>query len=242
MRLIIRLTLAIFLFVIPLCLFFLFSWGAPQDKKQSSNRLEWENLTVAIMSQYTREHNVVQVSENLSKEEYVVKSDLEELVDYAFKKGYLCNDEDKAMCIQKTEKLDDKTVKRLSVVTYFFLLGQKNHIYKIEFVDEKRTLISPDQDVFHNLVSQKDWEKYKKIEKFLVKQTIIRDGETILIAEPTIPLDGQPDFIFENTYVKTKDHILIHAEHNTSKADEYAAKMHKSYIKEMLEYMRNGYD
>ena len=142
------------------------------------------------------------------------------------------------MCIQKTERLDDKTAQRLTVVAYFFPLGQRNYIYKIEIVDEKRTLIPPDQDVGHNLVSQKDWRKFKNLEKFLIKQKIIRDGETSLNTGRRIPLDGQPDFIFEDTYVKTKDHTLIHAENKKSKVDEDALKILKSYIKEMLEYVK----
>jgi len=146
------------------------------------------------------------------------------------------------MCIQKTERLNDKTVKRLTVVAYFFPLAKKNYIYKIEFVDEKRTLIPSDQDVGHNLVNQKDWRKYKNIEKFLIKQKIIRDGETRLNTGQRIPLDGQPDLIFEDTYVQTKDHTLIHVENKTSKVEEDAPRILKSYTKEMLEYVRNGYD
>ena len=231
-----------FIYMISLCLIFSFSWAIAQHNTQNSSSLECENLTVELMPQYRQGRYDVQGLESLAKEDYVVKSETEELVDYAFKKGYLCNDEDKAMCIQKTERLNDKTVKRLTVVVYFFPLGQKNYIYKIEFVDEKRTLIPSDQDVGHNLVSQKDWGKYKNIEKFLIKQKIIRDGETRLNTGQRIPLDGQPDLIFEDTYVQTKDHTLIHVENKTSKVEEDAPKILRSYTKEMLEYVRNGYD
>ena len=231
-----------FIYMISLCLIFSFSWAIAQHNTQNSSSLECENLTVELMPQYRQGRYDVQGLESLAKEDYVVKSETEELVDYAFKKGYLCNDEDKAMCIQKTERLNDKTVKRLTVVAYFFPLAKKNYIYKIEFVDEKRTLIPSDQDVGHNLVSQKDWGKYNNIEKFLIKQKIIRDGETRLNTGQRIPLDGQPDLIFEDTYVQTKDHTLIHVENKTSKVEKDAPKILRSYTKEMLEYVRNGYD
>jgi len=241
-RLAIRFALTAFFYVIPQFLIVSFNWAIPPDKNQDQRSLEWENLTAELMSEYRQGRYDVQGLESLPKEDYLVKSETEELVDYAFKKGYLCNDEDKAMCIQKTERLNDKTVKRLTVVAYFFPLAKKNYIYKIEFVDEKRTLIPSDQDVGHNLVSQKDWGKYNNIEKFLIKQKIIRDGETRLNTGQRIPLDGQPDLIFEDTYVQTKDHTLIHVENKTSKVEEDAPKILRSYTKEMLEYVRNGYD
>jgi len=228
-----------FIYMISLCLIFSFSWAIAQHNTQNSSSLEWENLTVELMPQYRQGRYDVQGLESSVKEDYVVKSETEELVDYAFKKGYLCNDEDKSMCIQKNEIFDDNTTKRLTFVAYFFRLGQKDFIYKIEFVDEKRTLIPPDQDVGHNLVSQKDWEKYKNLEKFLIKQKIMRAGETSLNTGQRLPLDGQPDLIFEDTYVETKDFTLIHAENKNSKVDENAPKMFKSYTQEMLEYVRN---
>jgi hypothetical protein len=235
-------TLPAFIYVISLCSIFSFSWAIAQHNTQNSDSLKWENLTVEFMSQYRQGSHDVQGLESLPKEDYVVKSETEELVDYVFKKGCLCNDEDKAMCIQKTERSNDKTVRRLTVVAYFFPLGQKNYIYKIEFVDEKRTLIPSVQDVGHNLVNQEDWGKYKNVEKFLIKQKIIRDGETSLNTGQRIPLDGQPDLIFEDTYVQTKDHTLIHVENKTSKVEEDAPGVLKSYTKEMLEYVRNGCD
>ena len=242
MILTIRLTLPALIYIILLCLIFSFSWATPQYKNQNSSNLKWENLNEKFMPQYSQGRYDVQAIENLPKGEYVIKSKTEELVGYAFKKGYLCNDEDKSMCIQKNEIFDDNTTKRLTFVAYFFRLGQKDFIYKIEFVDEKRTLIPSDQDVGHNLVNQKDWRKYKNIEKFLIKQKIIRDGETSLNTGQRIPLDGQPDLIFEDTYVQTKDHTLIHVENKTSKVEEDAPKILRSYTKEMLEYVRNGYD
>lgn len=242
MSLIIPFPLRAFIYAIFFSIIFSISWAIAQHNSQNPSSLEWENLTVELMPEYSQERYDVQALKNLPKKEYVVKSVLDELVDYTFKKGYLCNDEDKAMCMQKTDKLGDKTIKRLSVLVYFYLLGQTSYIYKVEFVDEKITLISPDQEVSHNLVSQKDMDKYAKIEKFLIKQTIIRDGEISLTTGLRIPLDGQPDFIFENTYIKTKYHTVIHAENNTSKVNEDARKMFKSYIEEMLEYVRNGYN
>jgi hypothetical protein len=234
-------TLPAFIYAIPFCIIFSISWAIAQHNSQNPSSLEWENLTVELMSQYSQERYDVQALKSLPKEEYVVKSETEELVDYAFNYGYLCNDEDKAMCLQKTEKEDYRTIKRLSVVAYFFLFSQRPYVYKIEFVDEKITFISPEQDAPHNLVGQNDWGKYKEIEKILIEQTIIRDGDISLIAGSMIPLDGQPDFIFKNTYVETKDNTLIHAETNTLKVDKEAPTMLKKYIEEMLEYLRKRY-
>jgi hypothetical protein len=203
--------------------------------------LDRGDVSVGEIFQYVIERHDIQAVENLSKENNVVESELKELVNYAFNNGHLCNDEDKAMCLQKTEKEDYRTIKRLSVVAYFFLFAQRPYVYKIEFVDEKITFIFPEQDVPHNLVGQNDWGKYKEIEKVLLEQTIIRDGDISLITGSMIPLDGQPDFIFKNTYVETKDNTLIHAETNTLKVDKEAPTMLKKYIEEMLEYLRKRY-
>jgi hypothetical protein len=233
----IRLALSTLLFIISFCLFFLFGL----DISCRSGRLDRGDVSVGEIFQYVIERHDIQAVENLSKENNVVESELKELVNYAFNNGHLCNDEDKAMCLQKTEKEDYRTIKRLSVVAYFFLFAQRPYVYKIEFVDEKITFIFPEQDVPHNLVGQNDWGKYKEIEKVLLEQTIIRDGDISLITGSMIPLDGQPDFIFKNTYVETKDNTLIHAETNTLKVDKEAPTMLKKYIEEMLEYLRKRY-
>jgi hypothetical protein len=233
----IRLALSTLLFIISFCLFFLFGL----DISCRSGRLDRGDVSVGEIFQYVIERHDIQAVENLSKENNVVESELKELVNYAFNNGHLCNDEDKAMCLQKTEKEDYRTIKRLSVVAYFFLFAQRPYVYKIEFVDEKITFIFPEQDVPHNLVGQNDWGKYKEIEKVLLEQTIIHDGDISLITGSMIPLDGQPDFIFKNTYVETKDNTLIHAETNTLKVDKEAPTMLKKYIEEMLEYLRKRY-
>jgi hypothetical protein len=241
-RLAIRFALTAFFYVIPMFLIVSFSWAIPPDKNQDQRSLKWENLAADVMPVYNHRNYDNQDLESIFKKAFDVESKAEELVGYVFKRGYLCNDEDKAMCIQKTERLDDNTEKRLTFVVYFFPIGKRNYIYKIEFVDEKRILIPQDQDAGHNLVSIKDWEKYKILEKLLIKQTIIRDGETSLNTGQRIPLDGQPDFIFEDTYVKTKDHTLIHAINKNIKIDEDAPKLFENYFKKMLEYMKNGCD
>ena len=108
-------TLPAFIYAIPFCIIFSISWAIAQHNSQNPSSLEWENLTVELMSQYSQERYDVQALKSLPKEEYVVKSETEELVDYAFNNGYLCNDEDKAMCLQKTEKEDYRTIKRLLI-------------------------------------------------------------------------------------------------------------------------------
>jgi hypothetical protein len=241
-RLIMWFTLRAVMYFIMLLLMASFGWTTSQDKSQNRDRLQWENLTRKVICQYNKGHYCIQALEKPSKDEYVAKTDIEELVGYAFTSGYLCNDEDRAMCIQKITALDVNTTKKLTAVVYYFGLAQRTYVYKIEVVDEIRTFIGQNIDVDHNLVSQKDWLKYKNIEKLLIKQKIIRDGDTSLNTGQRIPLDGQPDFIFEDTYIKTKNHTLIHAENKTDKIDLNAPKILKNYIEELLEHARNGFD
>lgn len=235
-------TLSAVVYSIMLFLIASFGWTTSQDKIQNPTRLQWENLSGEVMYQDKKGHYGTQASEKSSKGEYVAKTDIEELVGYAFTIGYLCNDEERAMCIQKTAALDVNITKKLTAVVYYFAFARSTYIYKIEIVDEKRTFIGEDIDVDHNLISQKDYLKYKNIEKLLIIQKIIRDGDTSLNTGQKIPLDGQPDSILEDTYIKTKDHTLIHAENKTDKIDLNAPKVFKKYIEELLEYVRNGFD
>ena len=242
MQLNIKFPFRAFLCAIPFCIILSIHCDISQHNSQNLGHFVWENLTAGVTFIYHHRSYDNQESDCIPSKGYVFDLKLEELLDNVFIKGYLCNDEDKAMCMQKIEKLDDNSEQRLTVVAYFFPIKKINYIYKIEFVDEKRTFIGKDSAVDHNLVSQKDWFKYKDIEKFLIKQKIIRDGDTSINTGQRIPLDGQPDFIFEDTYIKTKDHTLIHVESKKEIIDLNAAKILKSYIEEMLEYVRNGFD
>jgi len=126
MRLTISFPLRAFIYAIPFCIMFPISWAIAQHNSQNPGSLEWENLTVELMSQYSQERYDVQALKSLPKEEYVVKSETEELVDYAFNNGYLCNDEDKAMCYTEDGERRLRVYKAIKCCGLFLSLCSKD--------------------------------------------------------------------------------------------------------------------
>ena len=167
------------------------------------------------------------------------RSEIETLVNNTFEHGQLFDDHylQSTISIKKEEKINDKTTKKLFFVAHF-IHSEEPHVYKVSFVSETWKAKEGGQETLHNMVDDKDWPKYKSQKKFLIEQTIIEDGESILTAGKSVPLDGKPDKLFKEFYIKTEESDMVHSKSYKPQLDKQ--KLFDGYVKEMLEYIKSS--
>ncbi|MDP2906906.1 MAG: hypothetical protein Q8O03_03110 [Nanoarchaeota archaeon] len=155
--------------------------------------------------------------------------DLEKLIGVCWEKGTLL-DIAPASYIGKSEKLGKDKDRMLYFTMVYEIDGSKMGASLVYFIEEEWTRMPGGTDIPHSHMDNKWFEKFKGMERYVVKQKIIYDGGDFG------KVDGKPDKIEVKTITRTVEgEWMIDTTYHPAPESSEVQKLYDHQVKEMVE-------